>query len=75
MLSGTNKACPTPMIDSLKWALVNLLRQPNGCIEDTLRCQTSKAIMRGYADVNSYNTSLIGVGIDKIKGSDQNPLN
>ena len=50
-------------IDSLKRELIRLEIQPNGFTKDTLRVQTLKAIMRGYADVNidsslHYNTQL-----------------
>ncbi len=51
-------------IDSLKRELGNLNKPPAGYAKDTLRCQTLKAVMKAYADVNidssmHYNSQLI----------------
>lgn len=60
----------TPRIDSLKWELGRLDKQPNGYAKDTLRAQTLRAIMRGYADVKLdsafyYNSLLMRLCSDR----------
>lgn len=65
----------TPQIDSLKQVLRRWDGQPNGYVKDSLRCQTLKAIMRAYADVNinqsvHYNALMIKLCTDSRLESD-----
>lgn len=56
----------TTHLDSLKRELKRLATQPAGYPTDTLRCQTIKALMRAYIDVNvdssaQYNLRMVGL--------------
>ncbi len=59
----------TPRIDSLKREVSRLDKLPNGYSNDTLYCQTLKALMRAYSDVNidssaRYNDLMIKLCVD-----------
>jgi two-component system, NarL family, sensor histidine kinase LiaS len=56
----------TSHLDSLKRELKRLDSQPAGYVADTLRCQTVKAIMRAYVDIDGdssahYNLLMISL--------------